>query len=307
MGPRGNGKTVSALGHRVSRAILGKHRVRLMRWLRARRDLRRLAQSDAVFISYAKAGRTWTRVMISRLYQTKYGLPESIVIDGDSLHKLNPKVPRMLFTMGNYIADHYPIASLPSPYADRKVIFLARHPADTAVSFYFHLRNRVNPNLKDVKQVADAEGARDIFDHLQNSPRGLRHVIQYMNDWAIALDHCPRNLLLRYEDLRGDPVPQLRRIADFLGDDFTDDQFRDAADFASFSKLKEKERENFFSTSKLQARDTANPDSFKVRRGKVGGYVDYLTPEQTAWVEATISRELNPVFGYGGTGTKGSG
>jgi hypothetical protein len=113
--------------------------------------------------------------------------------------------------------------------------------------------------------------------------------------------------LLRYEDLRGDPVPQLRRIADFLGDDFTDDQFRDAADFASFSKLKEKERENFFSTSKLQARDTANPDSFKVRRGKVGGYVDYLTPEQTAWVEATISRELNPVFGYGGTGTKGSG
>jgi hypothetical protein len=302
MAPQGSGKKVSALGHRISRALLGKHRVRLMRWLRARRDLQRLAQSDAVFISYAKAGRTWTRVMISRLYQTKYGLPDSIVIDGDSLHRLNTKVPRMLFTMGNYIADRYPVTSLPSPYTDHKVIFLARHPADTAVSFYFHLRNRVNPNLKDVKQVADAEGARDIFDHLQNSPRGLRHVIQYMNDWAIALGHCPHNLLLRYEDLRADPVPQLRRIAAFLGDDFTESQFRDAADFASFAKLKEKERENFFATSKLQARDTANPDSFKVRRGKVGGYVDYLTPEQTAWVEATIARDLNPVFGYSSAG-----
>jgi hypothetical protein len=165
----------------------------------------------------------------------------------------------------------------------------------------------VNPNLKDVKQVVDAEGARDIFDHLQNSPRGLRHVIQYMNDWAIALGHCPHNLLLRYEDLRADPVPQLRRIAAFLGDDFTDSQFRDAADFASFNKLKEKERENFFATSKLQARDTANPDSFKVRRGKVGGYIDYLTPEEAAWVEATIARDLSPVFGYSSSGSTVTG
>jgi hypothetical protein len=293
-------KKLNALGHKLSRALLSKHRVRLIRWRRTRRDLSRLGRADVVFISYAKAGRTWTRVMISQLFQQKYGLPENQVIDDDNLHRLNPAVPRLLFTMGNYIADRHPVTSVPSPYASKKVIFLARHPVDTAVSFYFHLKNRVNPLLKDVKQVPDEKDDRGIFDHLQNSPVGLGHVIAYMNDWAVALGNCPQNLLLRYEDLRADPVPELERIAGFLGERFSPEQYRDAAEFASFNRLKERERENFFGNTKLQARDADNPDSFKVRRGKVGGYRDYLTPEQTAWVDATVARELNPMFGYGG-------
>jgi len=297
---KGTLKKLNALGHRLSRALLGRHRVALMRWRRTRRDLRRLQTADVVFISYAKAGRTWTRVMISRLYQQKYGLPENRVIDDDNLHRLNPAIPRLLFTMGNYIADRYPVTAVRSPYAAKKVIFLARHPADTAVSFYFHLKNRVNPELKDVKQVPDEKDDRDLFDHLQNSPVGLRHVIAYMNDWAEALGNCPQNLMLRYEDLRADPVPELKRVAGFLGESFTEEQYADARDFASFNRLKEKERENFFGNTKLQARNTENPDSFKVRRGKVGGYRDYLTSEQTAWVEETIARELSPAFGYGG-------
>jgi hypothetical protein len=292
-------KSLNSLGHRLSRALLGRHRVRLMRWRRTRRDLQRLADADVVFISYAKAGRTWTRVMITRLFQQKYGLPENEVIDDDNLHRLNPAVPRLLFTMGNYIADRHPITSVPSPYADKKVIFLARHPADTAVSFYFHLKNRVNPELKDVKQVPGETEDRDIFDHLRNSPVGLGHVIRYMNDWAVALGNCPRHLVLRYEDLRADPVPELRRIAAFLGESFTEEQFADARDFASFGRLQQKERENFFGSSKLQARNADNPDSFKVRRGKVGGYRDYLTAEQVAWVDDAIACELDPRFGYG--------
>lgn len=297
MASSGKHKSLKSVGHKLSRALLGSHRVRLMRWMRTRRDLQRLANADVVFVSYAKAGRTWTRVMISRLFQVKYDLPDAAVIDGDNFHRLNGGIPRMLFTMGNYIADRYPIAAVPSPYAGHKVIFLARHPADTAVSFYFHLRNRVNPDLKDVKQV-DAAGDRDIFDHLQNSPQGLHHVVSYMNDWAKALGHCPHHLLLRYEDLRADPEPQLRRIAAFLGVDFTDAQYKEAADFASFEKLKEKERANYFETTKLRARNADNPDSFKVRRGKVGGYVDYLTPEQVAWVTDVVARDLDPVYGY---------
>lgn len=293
------GNNLSALGHRLSRVLLGKHRVRFFRWRRTRRDLARLGKADVVFISYAKAGRTWTRVMISRLFQQKYDLPENQVIDDDNLHRLHPDVPRLLFTMGNYIADRHPITSVPSPFAPKKVIFLARHPADTAVSFYFHLKNRVNPHLKDVKQVPDEKVDRDIFDHLQGSPVGLGHVIAYMNDWAVALRNCPRHLLLRYEDMRADPVPELERIAGFLGENFSPEQYREAAEFASFNRLKERERENFFGNTKLQARDAGNPDSFKVRRGKVGGYRDYLTPEQSVWVDATVARELNPMFGYG--------
>ena len=43
----------------------------------------------------------------------------------------------------------------------------------------------------------------------------------------------------------------------------------------------------------------ANPDSYKVRRAKVGGYRDYFTAEQVAELEALMRARLSPRFGYG--------
>lgn len=268
------------------------------RLLRSGRDLRRLAPADVVFISYAKAGRTWTRVMISRLYQSTFNLPKDTIVEDDNYHRLHPAIPVFLFTMGNYIADVYPIDCVPSPYRDKKLIFLARNPADTAVSFYFHLYNRVNKKRLNVKRLQTDAEKPDIFVHLSQSPVGLRHVIDYMNQWYDALQKHPDCLLVRYEDLRAEPATELTRIGTFLDGGFTAETIREAVEFADFKNLQNKERDRFFASDKLQARDNDNPDSFKVRRGKVGGYRDYLTPAQIAWVENEIATRLRPAFGY---------
>ena len=41
-----------------------------------------------------------------------------------------------------------------------------------------------------------------------------------------------------------------------------------------------------FGHERLRPADPHNPESFKVRRGKVGGYVDYLSSEDIAYVDA---------------------
>jgi hypothetical protein len=46
--------------------------------------------------------------------------------------------------------------------------------------------------------------------------------------------------------------------------------------------------------------EASNPESFKVRRGKVGGYRDYLSPEQAAALDQLVSGRLSPAFGYRG-------
>ena len=104
----------------------------------------------------------------------------------------------------------------------KKLIFLARHPADTAVSFHFHLNNRIPAHLRDIKKLPEGTQGRDVFAHLQDPRVGLDHVISYMNQWIVALEKHPRHIFLRYEDLRSDPLPQLRRIADFLDESFSD-------------------------------------------------------------------------------------
>jgi hypothetical protein len=301
--PMGLTQKLVEIGHIVSKAILGRHRVQLFRWVRAQRDLARLRQADVVFLSYSKAGRTWTRVMISRLFQLKHALPENLVIERDNFHLLNSAVPIFLFTMGNYIADTSPLSGPRSPYLNKKIIFLARHPADIAVSFYFHQQNRIKPLMKDVKRLSTAVAGQSIFQYMQDPIYGLDHVIDYMNTWLDALGHHQSHLLLRYEDLRAAPIPELRRLAAFLDTEFTDRQFEDAVEFAEFEKLQEKERENFFNNRRLQPRDPANPESFKVRKGKVGGYVDYFSPDQVAWIEDRVSTRLYPSLGYGRSGT----
>jgi hypothetical protein len=49
---------------------------------------------------------------------------------------------------------------------------------------------------------------------------------------------------------------------------------------------------------RLDVRDPANPDSFKVGRAKVGGYRDYLTPEEVAAARSFLRANLAPRFGY---------
>ena len=41
-----------------------------------------------------------------------------------------------------------------------------------------------------------------------------------------------------------------------------------------------------------------NPDSFKVRRAKVGGYRDYFDEEQAAAIDALMAARQAPLFGY---------
>ena len=64
---------------------------------------------------------------------------------------------------------------------------------------------------------------------------------------------------------------------------------------------KKMEQEKFFkgSGARVKPGDKDNPQSFKVRKAKVGGYRDYFTDEQCAQLDVMVA-ELDPIFGYGG-------
>ena len=69
-------------------------------------EWRRVHAADAVIVSFGKSGRTWLRVMISRLYQRRYGLREGELIEFDNFHKVDAAIPRVFFTHDNYLRDY---------------------------------------------------------------------------------------------------------------------------------------------------------------------------------------------------------
>ena len=70
-----------------------------------------------------------------------------------------------------------------------------------------------------------------------------------------------------------------------------------ALEFSTFGNMKKLESAGAFDSKILRAGDTSDPESFKVRRGKVGGFADYLSPTDQEYAAVAL-RRLDPRFGY---------
>lgn len=268
-------------------------RSRLIALKRHRRDARRLANADAVFVSFPKSGRTWVRTMLSRLGQIEWGTPESEILEFDNLHTLNPAFPRILFT--HDIDAMVPASRLPadkSHYFGRPVAFLARHPADVVVSRYFHLKHRSRDPAR--RRLARAP----IEEFVWTEFGGLPAIVTYLNQWVAAGRNRPDFLLQRYEDFLQEPRTPLAALARHFGIPASNAAIDDAVAFASFDSLKKKETEGFFSSHRLHARTPGEPGASKVRSGRAGGWREHFDGSAAARIEAFIDSRLDPLLGY---------
>jgi Sulfotransferase domain len=275
-----------------------KERTRqLERWLRGREDWRKLRLADAVVVSFGKSGRTWLRVLLSRVFQLQHGLDERAILGFDNLHYRTGAAPKVLFTHDNYLKDYTGRRDSKADFYDKKVIFLARDPRDVAVSQYFQWKYRMKPNKKDINAYPIDDLAP--FDFVM-SDAGLPKVIEFMNLWAREAPKIKDFMVVRYEDLRARPEDTLQGVLQFLGTPATGGQIADAVAFASYDNMKQMEQQRVFwlSGGRLVPKDRSNPNSYKVRRGKVAGYRDDFDAAQLARIDRLVETTLDPLYRY---------
>ena len=275
-------------------------RKKIERWLRGREEYKKLQRSDWVLMSWGKSGRTWLRVMLSRAYQLKGGLEASELLDFDNLKLSDPQLPAVFFTHNNYLRDYTGNAQSKSHFQGKRIVLLVRDPRDVAVSQFFQWQFRMRPNKKFINDYP-ADGA-DIstWDFVLDKEVGVPRIVEHLNGWAQAISELKDVLVVRYEDMRTDPGAVLAEIMEFTGTAVTAEQVREAVDFAAYDNMKKMEQEKFFkgSGARVKPGDKDNPQSFKVRKAKVGGYRDYFTEAQCEQLEQMVA-QLDPMFGYG--------
>lgn len=270
--------------------LLATTRLPVLGWnLTAR--ARSYQQADALVVSVPKSGRTWLRVF---LYAYLCRLDERpFIMDHRAL---SPGMPRVEFTHDIWGAitarklKHWLLGrSVIPPTARRSkpIIVLARDPRDVAVSAFFQLTKRKH----GYRHLKLAESVR-------HPKFGIQTIVDvhnwWMNEWANRRDF----MLLRYEDLRQDPEQQFRRLLGFLGfGEVVEPALRHALEFSSFDNMKAMESSGAFQSKKLKPGSGSDPESFKVRKGKVGGYLTYLGTEDIAYMNAALGR-LDPRYGY---------
>ena len=283
-------------------------RVGLRRKYLARLELSKAHRANFLIIGHPKSGNPWLKAMISRLYQLRHNLPESKLIKTDEFARKIPEIPRLAATNGCYsyegevgklLAEGAP----DNPLRHKPVVFLARHPIDIAVSWYHQFTKRQSRAKQELINASidhpiDRRSV-ELWDFVRHSDIGLGFLIDYENGWARNVRALPRGLMVRYEDLRAEPVETLGRILAHVGESFSEAEIREAVEWGSFDNLRKLETSGTFSQGGMKLVNAKDPTTYKVRRGKVGGYREDFPPEQVAELEALLDARIDPALGYG--------
>ena len=278
-----------------------ERRIRIERWLRGREETRRLARADVAVVSFGKSGRTWLRVMISRYYQLLYGIPEGVLLGFENYHRRNPDIPKIFFTHDNYIKDYTGEFDSKAPFYGKKVVLLVRNPKDIAVSQYFQWQHRMRPAKKKLNKYPPHGTEVPAWDFVMDENVGLPGIIDYLNLWAREAEQVEDLLIVRYEDMRSDTAAVLARVMEFInGTDANDEAVSKAVEYSSVENMRKLEEKNVFwlAGGRMKPGKKGDPNTYKVRRAKVGGYKDYFTDDEVTKIDDLVADTLSPAYGY---------
>ncbi len=257
---------------------------------------RELSGGDAIILSVPKSGRTWLRAFLCAYFCKRFGLEFTLRPDRYD----EQRIPRLIFShdlfehrtkgdrwdrfRGKYLVPRRELGRA-------KIVLLARDPRDCFVSLYLQLTRR-DPNAPLKLRH------KTVSEMLRDKRFGVRAIIDAMNDWINEFSGRDNFSLVRYEALRASPDEHFRDLLAVLGEAEPDGTiFQGALEFSRFENMQKLEAAGAFDSNILHPGDVRDPESFKVRRGKVGGYREYLSLEDQKYA-ADALMNLDPQFGY---------
>ena len=240
---------------------------------------------DAFLVSYPKSGRTWLRFVLSHYFAAAAGLgfepnlkskfrvlPNFDMLRDRGLPAFvgkTPDLPLIAVTHREY---------RPWLFHARPVIFMVRDMRDVTVSAYFH----------QTRQKHRFSGT--ISQFIEDRKLGVPSIIAYLNDWAARLDQLP-SLVVSYEAMKADAPATVSHILRFLGHEPVPALVEAAVAAGQFDRMQSLEKERGMRGHKY---DRSDDEALRMRKGKVGGYTEYLSEADVARIDAFCAERLTP-------------
>ncbi|KAF8038016.1 hypothetical protein BT93_B0768 [Corymbia citriodora subsp. variegata] len=252
---------------------------------------------DIVLISHPKSGTTWLKALVfSVVNQSRFDISNTPLLTLNP-HEVVPFIELKLWpdldglAEPRLLATHIPYLSLPESIkrSDCQIIYICRNPLDTVVSSWHFL---VEAAWLMDKPVWSLE------EHFETCCQGeilfgpfWEHMLGY---WKESLERPSKVLFLKYEDLKEDIGGQLKKLAEFVGLPFTEEEeeggvIEEIAKMCSLKTLKDLEVNR---SSKLPG-TTFEKRSF-FRKGEVGDWTNHLTPAMVDRLNSIMQEKINP-------------
>ncbi|CAA7026757.1 unnamed protein product [Microthlaspi erraticum] len=257
--------------------------------------------TDIVLASFPKSGTTWLKALsIALLERSKHDDPLTHPFLSDNPHGIvpffeidmylkssTPDLTKFSTSSPRLFSTHMPLHTVKEGLKGSpcKIVYLCRNAKDSLISrWYFrgkYQNKEVTRSILESMFESFCSGAcfyGPIWDHA-------------LSYWRGSLENPNHVLFMRYEELKTEPCPQLKRLAEFLGCPFTKeeedgglvDKILDLCSLGNLSGLEvNKTGKNWMNM------DYSN----FFRKGEVGDWKNYLTPEMEKKLDMIIEDKL---------------
>lgn len=240
--------------------------------------------TDIFIASYPRSGTTWLQMIMYQL--TTDGDMEKLkhiaehipffenalaFVGSGGLAKMKP--PRVFKTHMRYKW---------MPIGPAKCVYIARNGKDVLVSYYHHEMSG-----------RGYKGSFGEFTKLFLKGKVMHGSwFQHVAEWY-AHKSDPNILFLTYEETAADLEGTIRRLIDFCGFDIEAERLPQIVERCSFAYMKKYEPK-FSPMAEQELMLGIKRDEF-IRKGKVGGWQEHMTPEQTAEFDRLYEETLGDI------------
>ncbi|PWA98785.1 flavonol 4'-sulfotransferase [Artemisia annua] len=248
--------------------------------------------TDVLLCSCPKTGTTWLKALafaiVTRDKFNESTTPLLTTLPHDCLPILEKTLDRIednsCFPL---MSTHIPYTSLPESVlsSNCKIVYIYRNVKDVIVS-------------QEISKLAIEDAPfEEAFDEFCQGVSFYGpywdHILGY---WKASLERPDTILFLKYEDLKMDPVSNVKRLAEFIGYPFSIQETNagvvekiiQLCSFENLSKLEVNKSEN------LPAKDfVVENQFFFFRKAKDGDWENYFTDDMKEKVDKLIDQELS--------------
>ncbi|XP_021356435.1 sulfotransferase 1C2-like isoform X2 [Mizuhopecten yessoensis] len=249
--------------------------------------------NDILICSLPKTGTNWGYEIISMLVQGHATYVKGAKITGmleavDDLSTLNElKSPRVLST-------HVPFRHLPKQHLAKgcKIVHFRRNPKDVMVSCYNHCTHDDRISHPRTSEDEEFPGTWENFlkDQMESKHNFYDGFFKYEKEWEDAKNKNQVTSVhtVFYENLKKDPVNEIKRLATYLEVPADDELAKDIADKCSFQKFL-----NAVLTVKTGVvKIVEGGNQFLFRKGIVGDWKNWFTVAQNEQFDELLDKEL---------------
>ncbi|XP_062099656.1 flavonol 3-sulfotransferase-like [Humulus lupulus] len=239
---------------------------------------------DIVLASCPKSGTTWLKALTFTITNRSHFTLSNTPLLVSNPHDLVPEISFIdLHTLDDdhnkssqrLFSTHNAYSLLPHSIKNSKckIVYICRNPLDLFVSLWHFSQkfsgSKIEPSSFELYFDNFSQGIH-AFGPFWN------HVLEF---WKASQELPHKILFLKFEDLKKDNVFFIKKLADFLGFPFSLEEEQQGL-IEEISKFCSIDRMKSFEINKVGKNDPMSiPNSSFFRKGKVGDWRNFLTPQ----------------------------